>query len=99
MRLCKECPEYDSCTTPCPEVEEYINQDHVNKSYLTFSELGLDNIEIEEEEQWQNTYTKYNKIIDAYEIGIPIKEIAKYFSNSSSYIYKVIQDYKERGKL
>lgn len=42
MALCDDCPKRSICNTLCPEAEVYANQDYVEQSELTETELLFD---------------------------------------------------------
>lgn len=40
--LCSKCKERNSCNKLCKEMENYVNQDYVPQTELTYEDLGLD---------------------------------------------------------
>lgn len=102
MDNCNNCKSRKNCSKLCSDMEEYVNQDYTPKKYLTFTELGMDDIPIVYDpvkdtnpfdNHWPKRYTRYQLIIDAHEAGIAVKDIAEHTGVSKSYIYKVVMNY------
>jgi DNA-directed RNA polymerase specialized sigma subunit len=93
MESCKGCPLYRKCKIPCPEVNQYINQDENEDAWLKIR--FTNKIEIWDAKTKESVSTTEAILQNYFLDRMKPKDIAERYYKSPQYVYRVIKKYSK----
>lgn len=93
MKQCPKCKLYKTCTTPCREVEDYINQDYNEGAWMKIKPKA--NIDHYQPKMEGNLSTSEIIFQNFFLDHMSISEIAKSNYKSRQYVHRVVRQYEK----
>ena len=93
MESCKGCPLYHKCKIPCPEVNEYINQDENEDAWLKIH--FTNKIEVWDAKTKESVSTTEAILQNYFLDRMKPKDIAERYYKSQQYVYRIIKKYSK----